>query len=86
MTTRAAFHTAATPGPGTEGIFEPSLHRSAGRRTVDGVRLQALDIAGSRAVLCGEMPGGRCPTRPGAVAACPEDGLIVREVSTTTWT
>ncbi|MFD1213995.1 hypothetical protein ACFQ36_18320 [Arthrobacter sp. GCM10027362] len=78
MTSQAAFYAAATPRPGTEEAFEQSLHRLAGRRTVDGVRLSVLEIEDSRAVLCGEMPKDRCPTRPEALATYLEDQLIVR--------
>lgn len=78
MTTQAAFYAAATPRPGTEGAFEQSLHRLAGRRMVDGVRFSVLEIAARRAVLCGELPRDRCPTRPEALATYLEDQLIVR--------
>jgi hypothetical protein len=79
MTTQAAFYAAATPRPGTEKIFEQCLHRLAARRMVDGVRISVLEIAGTSAVLCGELPRDRCPKRPEALATYLEDQLIVRE-------
>ena len=78
MTIQAAFYASATPRPGTEAAFEQSLHRLAGRRTVDGVRYSVLEIAGSSAVLCGELPEDRCPKRPDALAAYLEEQLIIR--------
>lgn len=82
----ATFYAAATARPGTEGFFEQSLHRLAGRRTVDGVRLSALEITGTNAVLSGEMPGGRFRHAPRPWPRTSRTSSSSGWASTSTWT